>query len=143
MATYRTVLPSTRAPADAFAYLARFSNAAHWDPGVAAAEDLTPGPPALGSAYRLMVRSFGITSPLTYRIVTFDPPRRVVLQAENAFVRSTDTIDVAGGPDGATVTYTAMLAVKGPAAVLGPLVGVAFRRIGDRAAGGLRAALAP
>jgi len=49
MATYRTSVSSPKSPADVFSYLARFSNAAHWDPGVSAAEDITPGPPAFGS----------------------------------------------------------------------------------------------
>ena len=61
MATYRTSVSSPRPPADVFAYLARFSNAAHWDPGVSAAEDITAGPPAFGSTYRLMVRFLGLS----------------------------------------------------------------------------------
>jgi hypothetical protein len=143
MVTYRTSVSSPQPPADVFAYLARFSNAVHWDPGVSAAEDITPGPPAFGSTYRLMVRFFGFTLPLEYRIEEIDAPKRVVLRAENAMVRSTDAIEVAltlGG--GSTVTYEATLTPKGASAALAPLIGVIFRRIGDRAAAGLRAALA-
>jgi hypothetical protein len=46
MATYRTTILSTRAPAEVFAYMARFSNARAWDPGVSGAEELHPGPPS-------------------------------------------------------------------------------------------------
>jgi hypothetical protein len=144
MATYRTSVSSPRSPADVFAYLARFSNAAGWDPGVSAAQDITAGAPALGSTYRLMVRFLGRTVPLEYRIEYIDPPRRVVLRAENAVVRSTDVISVAptlGG--GSTVTYEATLTPKGLSAAMAPLLSVLFRRIGDRAAAGLRASLAP
>jgi len=143
VATYRTSLSSPRPPADVFAYLARFSNAVGWDPGVVAAEDRSAGPPARGSAYRLVVRFLGLPVPLDYRIVEIDPPTRVVLQAENTVVRSTDVIEVAPAPGGgSTIDYQASLITKGLSAVLAPLVAVAFRRIGDRAAAGLRAALA-
>jgi hypothetical protein len=40
------------------------------------------------------------------------------------------------------VTYEATLKARGVAILLAPLVGVALRRIGDRAAAGLRTALA-
>jgi len=143
MATCCLSVCSPRPPADVFAYMARFSNAALWDPGVVAAEEVTAGPPALGSTYRLQVRFLGLTVPLDYRIEQIDAPRRVVLQAENSQFRSTDRIEVAEASDGgSTVSYEATLIPKGLAAAFSPLVGVAFRRIGDRAAVGLRAALA-
>ncbi len=57
-------------------------------------------------------------------------------------VRSTDVIEVATGPEGgSTVTYEATLTLKGGFAVHPPHR-PGFRRIGDRAAVGLRAALA-
>jgi Polyketide cyclase / dehydrase and lipid transport len=143
MVTYRTCVPSGKSPAEVFEYLARFSNATLWDPGVSAAEDMTPGPPAFGSTYRLMVKFLGLTVPFDYQIEAIDPPRRVVLRAENAVVRSTDVIEVVPTPGGgSTVTYEATLMPKGVAAPLAPLIDVIFRRIGDRATVGLRAALA-
>ena len=144
MAIDRMSVSSPRPRADVFAYLARFSNAASWDPGVTAAEDVTAGPPALGSTYRLRVKFLGLTVPLDYVIEEIDAPKRVVLQAENSRFCSTDKIEVAEASDGgSTVTYEARLTPKGIAAPFGPLMGVVFRRIGDRAGAGLRAALAP
>ena len=90
-----------------------------------------------------MVRVFGRDVPLEYRITEFDRPHRVVLSAENSMVRSTDVIEVSavsGG--GSTLTYHAVLELKGVAALFTPLLGFSFRRIGDRAIVGLRAALA-
>ena len=58
---------------------------------------MTPGPPALGSAYRLMTRYLGRSLALDYRIEEIDPPRRVVLGAETALFRSTDAITVSRG----------------------------------------------
>jgi hypothetical protein len=125
-----------------FAYMARFSNAAEWDPGVTGAEELTPGPPALGSTYRLGVRSLGRSLNLDYRITEFDHPARVVLSAENTTLRSIDVIEITSDPGGgSTLTYDATLTLKGIFAVASPLLGPAFRRLGDRAAAGLRARL--
>ncbi len=142
MASYRARVTSPRAPVEVFEYMARFSNAADWDPGVAEATAVNPGAPGLGSTYRLTVRSFGRAVPLEYRIVELDRPRRVVLSAENSAVRSTDVIEVSSGPGGgSTLTYDATLELKGLAVVLTPVLGLSFRRIGDRAVAGLRATL--
>jgi Polyketide cyclase / dehydrase and lipid transport len=144
MATYRARVSSQLPPAEVFDYMARFSNAAEWDPGVIEADEDgggLPGP-ALGSSFRLMVRSVGRAIPLEYRIVEFDRPRRVVLRAENSIVRSTDVISVVPGPGtGSTITYDAKLQLKGAAALFTPMLGLWLRRIGDRAVVGLRATL--
>ena len=143
MATYRARVTSPRPPAEVFDYMARFSNAAEWDPGVAQATEANPGAPTLGSTYLLLVRTFGRAIPLEYRIAEFDRPHRVVLSAENSMVRSTDVIEVSAAPEGgSTLTYDATLRLKGVAALLTPLLDLSFRRIGDRANVGLRAALA-
>ena len=143
MATYRTTIWTPRLPSDVFAYLARFSNAAEWDPGVIEAEDTTPGPPRQGSTYRLVVALLGRRVPLDYRIAEIDPPQRVVLKAQNALIRSTDIIEVVPAPEaGSAVTYTATLTLKGVMALFAPLLGAGFKRIGDRAAEGLRDTLA-
>ena len=143
MATYRARVASARPPVEVFDYVARFSNAAEWDPGVSEATEADPGMPTLGSTYRLMVRAFGRAVPLDYRITEFDRPHRVVLIAENSMLRSTDVIEVFEEPGGgSTLTYDAALGLKGVAALFTPLLDRAFRRIGDRAIVGLRAAVA-
>jgi hypothetical protein len=142
MASYSARVTSPRPPSEVFDYMARFSNAAEWDPGVAEATEVRPGASALGSTYRLMVRSFGRTVPLEYRIVEMDRPRRVVLSAKNSMVRSTDVIEISSGPgSGSTLTYDATLRLKGVAALFTPFLSLSFRRIGDRAIVGLRATL--
>ncbi len=71
-------------------------------------------------------------------------PTRVVLQAENAAIRSTDVIEVVPEPSGGSrILYEANLQTKGVFVVLSPVIALAFRRVGDRAAEGLRRALAP
>ena len=88
MAYYRAQLDVQRPSDDVFAYLADFSNTARWDPGVVSATRCGDGPVALGAAFEVVWRFLGRELPLTYRIVQYDPPRRVVLEAENDELRS-------------------------------------------------------
>jgi carbon monoxide dehydrogenase subunit G len=129
-------------PADrVFAYLARFSNAAHWDPGVRSGRMVTPEPVGLGSVFELQVLFLGRSIPMSYRIVELGPGRRVVLQANDP-VASLDTITVEPTGDGCEVTYEARLTLTGMRRLADPLLGLVFQRIGDRAAKGLAESLA-
>lgn len=122
--------------------MARFSNAAKWDPGVLGAEDLDEGPPRQASAYLLQIGMFGRRVPLEYRIVEIDRPNRVVLEAQNSMICSRDVIEVRpAGPGTTKVSYSATLTGRGLAVLASPLLAVALGRIGDRAAAGLAAVL--
>jgi hypothetical protein len=133
---------------EAFFDLSHFDRAAEWDPGVAEGTMLTPEPVGRGSRFELSAKFFGRAVPMEYEIVEFEPGTRVVLQAETPFVRSIDTITFASVPSGSAsdtskpeatlVTYDARLEPKGAARFGTPLLALAFRRIGDRAAAGLR-----
>ena len=94
MATYCAEIDSPKGREDVFEYMATFSNAREWDPGVTGAESLTPGPPEVGSVFRLDVRVAGRTVPFDYRVVALERPTKVVLQAKGSGVVSTDTITV-------------------------------------------------
>ena len=63
MARYHAAVESQHPAAETFGYLATFSNAAEWDPGVLAGEQLDPGPagPAAGSGW--WCRSLGCACP--------------------------------------------------------------------------------
>lgn len=124
---------------EAFDYLARFSSAAEWDPGVAEARQTTPDPVGPGSRFDLVAVFLGNRVPLTYEITEYDRPRRVVLVAETATVRSVDTITFAPAGAGTRVTYDARLDFKGPARLLSPFLARVFKRVGDAAAAGLAA----
>lgn len=142
MARFSTTVESTKSPEEAFDYLAEFSNAREWDPGIVEAANLTTDPVGPGSRFRLVSQFLGRRVPLEYRITEFDRPTRVVLAADEASIRSTDEIRFVASDGGSRVTYEADLRLKVPfAALLDPLLAVAFRRIGARAAAGLREAL--
>jgi hypothetical protein len=143
MAHYRRQIVVATPLDTTFAYLSRFSSAQEWDPSVLSAHMVTPEPVGLGSRFRLTAVFLGAKVPLEYEIVDYDPPRRVVLTAENRSVRSTDTISFdSAATGGAVVTYDAVLLLKGVARLADPLFALALRRVGERAADGLRAALA-
>lgn len=143
MARYTATVDTPRARRDVAAYLSDFSTTQQWDPGVVEAQRLDEGPVALGSRFRVVARFLGRRAELIYEIVRHEPGRLVTLRGENATVVSLDTIRFTDTPQGgARVTYEADLALKGPLRALDPLLRLAFDRVGDRAAAGLRAELA-
>jgi dehydrogenase/reductase SDR family member 12 len=141
MARYLATVESRSPAAETFGYLAAFSNAAEWDPGVLAGQRLDPGPVRAGSRFRLVVPFAGARMSLTYEVIRFVPDREVVLQAASAVLRSTDRIVVTGAADGSTVSYDAEVRLRGPLRVLDPLLQPGFRVVAERTAAGLADAL--
>jgi len=138
MAQYAITIQSTRTPSEAFDYLAEFSRAAEWDPNVKEGSMLTPGPVGRGSTFRIVSSFLGRPVPLEYQVTSFEPARRVVLEADNFAIRSVDEITFEPSRAGSRVTYHADLRLKGVLRLADPILAVAFRRLGDRAASGLR-----
>jgi len=141
MARYATTVESGLAPDDAFAYLADFSHAAAWDPGVRDARREGDAPIGLESAFSLVSRFGGRDVALRYTIVEYDPPRRLVLEATRPSFVSRDTITIEPSPAGCVVHYDAALVFGGASRALEPLFQLIFTRVGARAAAGLRTAL--
>jgi carbon monoxide dehydrogenase subunit G len=143
MARYTTTIHTDWERETAFAYLAEFSNAAEWDPGVDSALNLSLDPLEAGARFELKVGFVGRTIPMTYETVELDVPSRVTFAAETRLFGSRDVISLDPAPGGGTtVTYDADLRLKGPLKLLDPALRVAFEGIGDRAADGLAARLA-
>ena len=141
MAHYVAQIQGSITRSAAFAYLSRFDRAEEWDPGVEAGEMLTPEPVGVGSRFRLVARFLGRRIPLDYEIVAHDRDERIVLRAENSSVRSVDTITFHDDERGTLMVYDAQLDAKGIGRLADPLLSIVFRRIGGRAAAGLRARL--
>ena len=143
MATYRTVVESPQSPEQAFDYLANFENVTLWDENTASSDCLSEEPGTAGARYRV-VTTFGSRSmTLTYETIEFDRPRRVVFRTGTSMATIEDTITIspAAGGEGSSVEYVADIRLKGLGRLLDPVFSVIFRRVGDRAAEGLRAAL--
>ena len=138
MTTFSTQVDARGSQDEVFEYLATFSNAREWDPGVTEGEALTPGPAAVGSVYRLGVRIAGRVVPFDYRVVDIDRPRGVVLVAQRGHLVSTDTITVekVGPARGCAIRRCSKGA--GAAARGSPLISHVFTKMAERAAAGLR-----
>jgi carbon monoxide dehydrogenase subunit G len=142
VARYRASIDTRWTSEEAFAYLSDFSTSAEWDPGVVEAKRVGAGKVSEGTQFRLVAEFLWRKTPLTYRVVEYEPPRAVTFVGENATVVSNDRITLEATATGTRVTYDAKLRVKGLLGVADPLLGLAFNRVGDRALAGLREVLA-
>jgi len=122
----------------AFDYLADFSRAAEWDPGVIEAERITKGKLRVGSRFHLLVNFLGRRIPLEYRLDVYERPSRLVFKCEEASVSSIDEITfVARGQGGTRVTYDARLELVGLLRVADPMLNFVFQHMGRVAIRGI------
>jgi hypothetical protein len=138
MARYVTRVRTGKSADEVFAYMADLRNLAEWDPGVKRA--VLVGGEAGSDQAVVDVTVSGTT--LQYRTTTFEPNTTLVVRAESSALVSIDRVAVLDEGDSRVVTYDAELHLKSVLKVADPLLGLAFRRIGDRAAVGLRRVLA-
>lgn len=129
-------------PEAAFDYVADFSRAQEWDPGIPSARRLDDGPIGIGSRFELLSR-FGNTEQLiAYEVTGFDPPSSVTFVGDGKNFNGTDTISFAPNEAGGTrVTYVADLGLKGVAALVLPFIRGRLDAMSDDAVAGLKAAL--
>ena len=126
---------------DAFDFIADFSNAAQWDPGVASAVRLDAGPIREGTRVRLGVRMAGRVVPMEYVVTTWQPPHRVVLCGQGSGVVAVDDIRFQATPTGTRIDYTADIRLRGLLRLAAPFAGGAFARIARDARDGMQRAL--
>jgi len=141
MAHYHATIDSPRGQAETFSYLATFSNAAQWDPGVLSGEQLDPGPVRVGTRFRMVVPFLGRQLQLTYVVTRYSQDGMIALEAVSGLLRLVDWIEVAAEGDGATVSYDADARLRGPLRLLDPMLQRGFGAVGERAAAGLANAL--
>jgi hypothetical protein len=143
MATYRAVVQSPQSPEQAFDYLANFENVTLWDENTVSSDCLGDEPGTAGARYRVVTRFGSRSMTLTYETIEFERPERVVFRTSTSMATIEDTITITPGSDGdgSTVEYVARIGLHGLGRLLDPVFSVIFKRVGDRAASGLRAAL--
>ncbi len=141
MANYNATVSSPKSPEEAFDYLADFSNAPEWDPNTSSSECVSGQPGTVGATYKVVTEFGGREMELTYETVEVDRPRRVVLQSGNGSTEIRDTMTFEPVPNGTDVTYDANVKPKGLMKLADPVLTLMFKRVGDRAAEGLRKAL--
>jgi hypothetical protein len=140
MARYVTSVTTPLSSAEAFAYMADVTHFVDWDPGVKRVLRVAGHGAGVGAAYELTVKA-GSTTVMRYEVKEYEPPRRILLVARTSFLTSVDEIRVEPAGSGCIVTYDAKLTLNGPLGLFDPLLRLAFRRIGDRAAAGLKRVL--
>jgi carbon monoxide dehydrogenase subunit G len=133
---------TTSAPADrVFAYLSDFTTTTEWDPGTVKTVRLA-GDGGVGTTYDNTSKFMGRETRLTYEVVEYAEPTRIVLHGTNATVDAIDSITVEAHGGGTKVTYEADFAFSGLAKLLAPLLAPALKKLGDDAKQGMAEALA-
>jgi carbon monoxide dehydrogenase subunit G len=125
----------------AFPFVADFANSSRWDPGVRSSEAVDPGPPAVGSRYRLIVRMGGRFAPMEYRVSALEPMRRVVLTGSGSGVSAVDEIRFERSGTGTHIDYTADIRLGGLLRLVQPFLGGSFRKIAKDALAGMERTL--
>ncbi len=141
MARYITKVRTQRPAAEAFAYLADLRNFAEWDPGVRRVTQVDGDGAGPAAVFDVTVAGPGRDITLRYRTVEYAPPRELLVVARSRLFTSEDRITVATDEAGTVATYDAELRLNGPLRLADPALRLVFRRIGDRAAVGLRRVL--
>jgi dehydrogenase/reductase SDR family member 12 len=135
--TLETTLPIDRA----FAFVADFSNAERWDPGVAWSKAVASSAPRVGTEYQLGVRMGGRVAPMSYRITLIEPAKRVVLGGRGSNVSAIDDIGFEQTDDGTRIDYTADIELTGWMRLAAPFAGRAFATIAKNARDGMKRTL--
>lgn len=136
MAHIVKTLTTTWNPERAFAYMADFSHAAEWDPGVDAASRLDGGEVGRGSVFDLTVVIGGRRTPMRYEVTEY-APGRIVFSSRSATLESVDTVTVSSQGDVTEVTYDARINFRGALRIADPLLSLGFRGVAARAIRGL------
>jgi hypothetical protein len=125
-------------PAAAFAQVGDFARLPEWDPAAAAACRLDTGPLGVGSRFSVDYDFLGRRTSLTYEVVAFEAPQRVVLDGGNGRVRSVDEIGFAPRGAGTRVTYEARLEPQGLLALADPVLQLVFPVLARAAVRGMQ-----
>ncbi len=71
-----------RAPRDVFAYVMDIGRTPEWRPRMSAVAWMTPGPPSVGSIFRVDVKSLAYTFHFEVTITEWDPPRYIAYEGK-------------------------------------------------------------
>lgn len=121
----------------AFCYVSDFSNIQEWDPGVVSSQKTTEGESGLKTTYDLVLK-FGLSRPkMTYSIVEYQPPARVVLKGEAQSFSAVDTISFKKTPGGTRIDYQADIQFTGPGKYMEFFLTPVLKHTGKKAITGL------
>ena len=143
MAQYVTTIPSSKTPAEAFAYMADLRNFAEWDRGIIRVEQIKGSGAGLGTIFDITVKGMGgKDSVLRYETLEYDEPTNILVKGRNWMFTSIDRVTIVPTATGCDVTYDAILTANWIIAPMNLLLGRVFNKVGDTATRGLRKVLA-
>ena len=128
-------------PAETFAYLADFANAAEWDPGIVEARRLTPEPTAVGSRFEVVALFRGNRQRFEYVVTEFEDGKRIALRGEGEKAVSDDVMTISPSERGTRIAYEADIRLKGVFRIAEPFLGGTMKKMGDDALDGLSSRL--
>jgi len=140
MTTIERTVTVDRPLAKVYEYLSDFTTTNEWDPGTVETVRVS-GDGGVGTAYRNTSKFGGRKTELTYVVEKVEPQQVFALRGENKTVVAHDTMTFRETPAGTEVNYVAEFEFKGPAKLVAPLLGPAFKKLGDEAEKGMREAL--
>ncbi len=133
-----TVMTSTWSEDDAFSYMGDARNFAEWDPGTERVVQVRGDGGGPDAAFDVTAEVGSRSAVLHYETTEWQPPKRVVLEASNAWMRLHDEILIDRVETDTLVTYDARITLRGPLKVFDRVLDRRFRTVGERAAAGLR-----
>lgn len=138
MARFREVIDAALPLEPSFAYVADFTTAAEWDPGILESRAVDGGEPRVGSRFDVVADFRGRSIPFRYEILELEPNRRIVIRGEGDKATSDDTIVFEQVGDGTRIDYEAELKMKGIWRATEPFLGGTFSDMGKKALDGLK-----
>jgi carbon monoxide dehydrogenase subunit G len=129
------------APAPVLGYLKDFANTQQWDPATQQTTRRDAGPLVPGSSWHHVCKIFGITTELTYTLITADDGR-LVFHGRNEGATCTDTVLLCPADTGTEVTYRIELELHGLAKLATPVLKIEFEKLGTEGVARLTTALA-
>jgi carbon monoxide dehydrogenase subunit G len=141
MITIQETATTARPPGEVFAYVADFTKVAEWDPGISSSRRVA-GDGGMGTRYEVGATFASRVIPMTYEVVEYTAPTRIVLRGSAATIEAVDAIGFEAQAGGGTrVVYRADFTLKGPLRFFALLMRPLFTRLGRKAVGGLEKTL--
>jgi uncharacterized protein YndB with AHSA1/START domain len=123
-----------------FAYLSDFTTTTEWDPGTVRTVRVD-GDGGVGTQYKNTSKFAGRETELVYVVERLVPNEVISLRGENKSVVAHDTMTFTERGASTEVLYVAEFDFKGVAKYVAPLLGPAFKKLGDDAEKGMTEAL--
>jgi len=137
MTAFKETIEVPRPVDEAFAYVADFTTAAEWDPGIKSSRRLDSGPVRVGSEFDIVAVFRDKETPFRYVVRELEADERIVIHGEGEKATSDDTITFESVPEGTRITYEAELKLKGLLRLAEPFLARTFAESGRKALAGL------